>query len=125
MTATPATARDTAGEYARAWLGGDAEKALSFVADDVVCEAPGRRIEGLAAYREFLAPFVERLVGGQLTDVLAGDDAHAATVYTVDLPFIEDFRGMEYLTVKDGRITEVVSVFDRTTIINASASPKG
>ncbi|MGW3311146.1 hypothetical protein ACWDG9_31685 [Streptomyces sp. NPDC001073] len=52
------------------------------------------------------------------------DNTHAATVYTVDLPFAKDFRGMEYLTVEDGRITEVVSVFDLTPIINAGASPQ-
>jgi ketosteroid isomerase-like protein len=36
MTAITGSAQKIANEYARAWLGGDVEKALSFIADDVV-----------------------------------------------------------------------------------------
>ncbi|MBM9506620.1 nuclear transport factor 2 family protein [Actinacidiphila acididurans] len=125
MTAAAATARETAEEYVRAWLARDAEKALSFIADDVVCEAPGGHIEGVEGYRQFLAPFVAGLTGGRLLDVLVSDDTHAATLYKVDVPFAKDFRGMEYLTVKDGRITEVVSVFDLSPVIAAGAYPQG
>jgi SnoaL-like domain len=121
MTTTTGSAQKIAGEYARAWLGGDAEKALSFIADDVVCEAPIGQISGLAGYRQFLEPFVTALISGELIDVL-GDDHHAATVYITETPFAKDYRGMEYLTVKDGKITHVVSVFDRSPMIKAKAS---
>lgn len=124
MTATTGTARKIAGEYVRAWLGGDVEKALSFIAGDVVCEAPNGQITGLEAYRQFLQPFATALISGELTDVL-GDDDHAATVYVVQTPFAKDFRGMEYLTVKDGKITHVVSVFDLSPMIKASATARG
>ena len=124
MTATIGTAQKIADEYVRAWLGGDVEKALSLVADDVVCEAPTGRIEGLAAYRQFLAPFVGKLVSGKVIDVL-GHDTHAATVYTTETPFAKDYRGAEYLTVTNGKITHVISVFDRSPMIQAGAGSQG
>jgi ketosteroid isomerase-like protein len=124
MTAATGSARKIAEEYVRAWLGGDAETALSLIADDIVCEAPNGQITGLEGYRQFLKPFATSLVSGTLIDVL-GDDDHAATVYIVETPFAKDVRGMEYLTVKDGKITHVVSVFDLSPMIKASAPAQG
>lgn len=124
MTATTGTAQQIATEYARAWLAGDAEKALSFISDDVVCEAPNGVIKSRAGYREFLAPFATALVSGHLIDVL-GDGDHAATVYAVETPFARDFRGMEYVTVADGKISHVISVFDRLPAVQAQGGLPG
>jgi uncharacterized protein (TIGR02246 family) len=124
MTATTGTAQQVTTEYVRAWLAGDAEKALSFIADDVVCEAPTGVIKGRAGYRQFLEPFVAALVSGQLIDVL-GDGDHAAAVYTVETPFAKDFRGMEYVTVEDGKISHVISVFDRLPVVQAQGGLPG
>jgi len=121
MTATTGSAQEIARQYAQAWLAGDAEKALSFIADDVVCQASSGETKGLAAYRQFLTPFATGLVRGELIDVL-GDGTHAATVYSVDMPAVKEFRGMEYLTVADGKITHVISVFDRLPMVQASGS---
>jgi hypothetical protein len=123
MTASTGTAQKIAAEYARAWLGRDAATALGFVADDVVCQAPTGLIEGRDGYRQFLEPFAANLAAGQLIDVL-GDDEHAVTVYTVDTPLVKDFRGVEYLTVEDGRITRVISVFDRLPMVQAQGGLK-
>ncbi|MGY0055731.1 nuclear transport factor 2 family protein [Streptomyces sp. LZ34] len=123
MTATSGSAQKVADEFARAWLGRDVEKALGFLADDVVCEAPNGRYEGLARYREFLEPFASTLISGTVIDVL-GDDTHAATVYTTEVPFAKDFRGMDYLTVKDGKITHLISVFDLSPAIKAGRDPQ-
>ncbi|MDX3224932.1 nuclear transport factor 2 family protein [Streptomyces sp. ME19-01-6] len=123
MTATSGSAQKIADEFVRAWLGRDVEKALSFLADDVVCEAPNGRFEGLARYREFLEPFASALISGTVIDVL-GDDTHAATVYTTDTPFAKDFRGMDYVTVKDGRITHMISVFDLLPAAKAGGDPQ-
>ena len=121
MTANAASAQKVADSYVRAWTSGDAETALSLVADDVVCEAPTGRIEGIEGYREFLAPFVGMLSNGKVLDVLA-DGAKAVTVYSVDLPFVQGFHGAEYLTVADGKISHVLSVFDRSPMIKATAA---
>ena len=119
MTATTGTAQKIATEYLRAWLAGDVEKALSFIAEDVVCEAPNGVIQGIAGYRQFLEPFATARVSGTVLDVL-GDDGRAATVYTVETPFAKDFRGMEYVTVEDAKIVRVISVFDRLPMVQAS-----
>ncbi|MEV6610135.1 nuclear transport factor 2 family protein [Kutzneria sp. NPDC051319] len=121
MTATTGAAQKIADAYVRAWTGGDAEKALSLVADDVVCEAPTGRIEGIEGYRQFLAPFVGMVVNGKVIDVL-GHDTHAATVYAVDLPFVQNLHGVEYLTVTDGKISHVISVFDTSPMVRARAA---
>ncbi|MEV6591901.1 nuclear transport factor 2 family protein [Streptomyces acidicola] len=118
MTATLRTAQKVADEFARAWLGRDVEKALGFLADDVVCEAPNGRFEGVARYRDFLEPFASSLISGTMIDVL-GNDTHAAAVYTTETPFAKDFRGIDYITVKDGKITHVISVFDLSPVIRA------
>jgi hypothetical protein len=118
------TAKKIAEEYVRAWLAGDAEKALSYVADDIVCEAPVGRITGRDGYAQFLTPFATALISGELIDVL-GDDEHAATVYVVETPFAKDYRGMEYLTVHGGKITHAISVFDLSPMIAASGNTPG
>jgi hypothetical protein len=123
MTATSGSAQKIADEFVRAWLGRDVEKALSFLADDVVCEAPNGRFEGLARYREFLEPFASGLISGTVINVL-GDHSHAATVYTTDTPFAKDFRGIDYITVKDGKITHVISVFDLLPLVQAGGTPQ-
>jgi ketosteroid isomerase-like protein len=124
MTATTGTAQQITTEYVRAWLAGDADKALSFIADDVVCEAPSGTIKGLAGYRQFLTPFATALISGELIDVLADGD-HAAAVYAVEAPFAKDFHGMEYLTVADGKISRVISVFDRLPAVQAQGGLPG
>ena len=78
----------------------------------------------LEGYRQFLEPFATALISGELIDVL-GDDDHAATVYAVETTFAKDVRGMEYLTVEDGKITHAVSVFDLSPMIKAGASAQG
>jgi hypothetical protein len=123
MTATSGSAQKIADEFVRAWLSRDVEKALSFLADDAVCEAPNGLFEGLARYREFLGPFASALISGTVIDVL-GDDTHAATVYTTETPFAKDFRGIDYMTVKNGKITHVISVFDLSPVIRAGGNPQ-
>ncbi|MPY53211.1 nuclear transport factor 2 family protein [Streptomyces acidicola] len=121
MTATLRPAQKVADEFARAWLGRDVEKALGFLAEDVVCEAPNGRFEGVARYRDFLAPFASSLISGTVIDVL-GNDTHAAAVYTTETPFAKDFRGIDYIAVKDGKITHVISVFDLSPVIRAGGN---
>ena len=124
MTANFGDAAKVAEEYVRAWLRGDVETAMGFVADDVVCDAPNGRLEGAEAYRLFLEPFSTSLAQSELVDLLA-DGERAVTVYVVETPFAKDFRGMEYLVVRDGKIAEAVSVFDLSPAIKAGFAPQG
>ena len=121
MTSTIGATQKIADSYVRAWVGGDAETALSLVADDVVCEAPNGRIEGIEGYRQFLAPFVGMVANGKVLDVLS-HGTHAATVYAIDLPFAQNYHGAEYLPVADGKISHVISVFDMAPMANAGSA---
>ena len=121
MTVTTESTHQVADSYVRAWLAGDVETALSFVADDIVCEAPNGRIEGIEGYRQFLAPFVGMVANGKVLDVLS-HGTHAATVYAIDLPFAQNYHGAEYLTVTDGKISHVISVFDMAPMANAGSA---
>jgi ketosteroid isomerase-like protein len=42
-----------------AWTSHDLDMAMSYIADDIVCDTPAGRLEGAEAYRGFQGPFVE------------------------------------------------------------------
>ena len=106
------TTANIADRYARAWTSGDVDTAMNYVADDIVCDAPAGRIEGVAAYRPFTQRFVDALSRATITKLLA-DDTSAAILYSVDVPWAKDFRCVEYMTIADGKIKHVTTVFDR------------
>jgi len=113
MTAAAITAQQVAEGYASAWTSGDIDTAMSYVADDIVCEAPAGAIEGKAAYREFTATFVTRLlVTGRVTAVLSGENS-ASILYTNDTKVVPGMRAMDYATIENGKITRLITVFDR------------
>ena len=109
---TAVSAQRIVEDYARAWTGRDVDKAMSYLAEDIVCEAPAGKIEGLPAYREFLAGFLEIMTTATITKVL-GDETSAAVVYVTDTKLVQGSRAMDYATVENGKITHVVTVFDR------------
>jgi hypothetical protein len=104
---------------AHAWTSGDIDTALSCLADDIVCDAPAGRVEGLAAYRMFTAEFVALLTSSTIIKVLAGN-ANATIVYSLDTPRVTDFRCIEYMTVEDGKIKHILTVFDRLPATEAA-----
>ena len=113
-----ASARKIAEDYSRAWMSGDIDKAMSYIADGIVCEAPGGTIEGTSEYREFLDGFLPILTRATITKVLA-DDTSAAVVYTTDTKFVLGIRAVDYAIVENGKITHVVTVFDRLPLDKA------
>ena len=52
MTEPTSPALEIALAYFHAWTGHDLDKAMEYIADDVVCDAPAGRLEGAAAYRD-------------------------------------------------------------------------
>jgi len=124
MTATNGLAQKIAEAYARAWTSGDVDKAMTYLADDIVCDAPAGRVEGVAAYRPFTQEFVDVLTSATITKVLA-DDTSAAIVYSFDTQWVKDFRCMEYVTVEDGKIKHILTVFDRLPAAEAARHAEG
>jgi hypothetical protein len=112
MTGSTSPALDVALAYYRAWTSRDLEEAMSYIADDVVCDAPAGRLEGADAYREFMGPFVQMLIGSELVAAF-GDDKKAVVMYDTETVPVKSAPGAECVTVQDGKITYSLFVFDR------------
>ncbi|WP_067690565.1 nuclear transport factor 2 family protein [Nocardia jejuensis] len=121
MISNDSTAVRVALAYFRAWTGKDMDKAMTYVADDIVCDAPAGRIEGAAAYRAFLEPFSRILTSATMLAAF-GDEHTALVMYdTSSLP-VADAPGAELLTILDGRIARSRFIFDRAPFDAARAS---
>ena len=56
MTENHSPALDLALAYYRAWTGHDFDHAMTYVAPDIVCDAPAGRLEGTDAFRALMGP---------------------------------------------------------------------
>ena len=113
MTEQPSAALSTALAYYQAWTGKDLDRAMRYVAEDVVCENPTGRIEGLEAFRQFMTPFAQMLTGSDLLGAY-GDADTAVLVYNPHTILVADAPSAERFTVRDGRIVHDLLIFDRT-----------
>ena len=112
MTDTTSPALRTALAYFQAWTSHDIDKAMSYIADDVVCDAPAGRLEGADAYRGFIGPFVQILTGAEMIAAF-GDDQTALVMYDTQTVPVKRAPGAECVTVKDGKIIYSRFIFDR------------
>jgi ketosteroid isomerase-like protein len=92
MTETTSPALAVALAYFRAWTGHDLDKAMTYIADDIVCDAPAGRLAGAAAYRNFMAALV---------------------MYDTETMPVRSAPGAECVTVADGKIIRSRFIFDR------------
>jgi hypothetical protein len=99
--------------YYQAWTSKDLDRAMTYVADGIVCEAPTGRIEGVDGMRQFMTPFAQMLTGSDLIAAF-GDDETAVLMYNPHTTLVEDAPSAEKFTVRDGRIVHDLLVFDRT-----------
>lgn len=98
--------------YHQAWTSGDIEKAMTHVAEDVACRAPGVDLHGKDAYRGFIAGFAPALTGiGDIAGFADGD--RVALFYYPQTAATSTAPAAECFTVRDGRISESVLIFDR------------
>lgn len=98
--------------YHEAWTGGDLDKAMSFVDDDVVVHAPGKEIYGKEDYRAYLGGFM-RVMEGYTPRAAFGDDSTAVLYYFPHTPFTRSAPVGECFLVESGLIKESHLVFDR------------
>ncbi|MBO0826513.1 MAG: nuclear transport factor 2 family protein [Streptosporangiales bacterium] len=124
MTDTTSPALTTALGYHHAWTSGDLDGAMAYVADDVVCDAPAGRLEGAAAYRGFMSPFVRILRRAELIGAF-GDDDTAVVVYDTETVPVASSPAAERVTVRDGRIAYSRFIFDRTPFDAARRAANG
>jgi len=109
--------------YYDAWTHKDVEKTMSYVAKDIVCDAPGGRIEGTAQFRKFWADFLQMLTGSHLVAAY-GDDATALILYDSETIPVKHAPVAEYVTVENGKIAYSRMVFDRTPFANLQGGPQ-
>jgi len=124
MTEPGGVALETALAYHRAWTGGDFERAMSYVADDIVCLAPAGRLDGATAFRGFMGPFTQILTSSKLIAAF-GDDETAVLMYDTDTVPVKDAPGAECLTVRDGKISHLRIIFDRLPFEQARRPAEG
>lgn len=102
----------TALAYFHAWTGKNLDEAMSYIAEDIVCDAPAGRIEGRDAYRAFMGPFTQILTGAELLAAF-GDQESALVMYDTATVPVPSAPAAEYVTVVDGKITRSRFIFDR------------
>jgi ketosteroid isomerase-like protein len=117
------TALQVATAYFEAWTSKDLDRAMTYVADDVICDAPAGRIEGAAAFRAFMTPFVGMLISAELIAALEEKDGdRAVLVYDSATRLVASGPACECVTVRDGRIVHNRFIFDRLPFEQARAA---
>jgi hypothetical protein len=114
----------TALAYYQAWTSHDLDQAMTYIADDIICDAPAGRLQGAQAYRDFMGPFAQLLTGARLIAAY-GDDTTALIMYDAQTRPVPSAPGAECVTVTDGKITYSRFVFDRTPFEAARKAAAG
>lgn len=106
------TALSLARDYYDAWTQNRIDDALALVAPDVVCEAPGGRIEGCDGFRNFIGGFAQLLTGASMIAAF-GDDRTALIMYDATTVPVPSAPAAEAITVENDKITHIRIIFDR------------
>lgn len=112
MTEQSTAALDIALAYHRAWTSHDFDQAMTYIAEDIVCQAPAGRLDGADAFRGFMGPFAQILTRSNVVAAF-GDDEKAVLMYDIDTVPVQDAPGAECLVVENGKITHMRIIFDR------------
>jgi ketosteroid isomerase-like protein len=121
MTETASPALRVALAYYQAWTSHDLDTAMTYIADDIVCDAPPGRLQGAGAYRSFMAPFTQILKQAELLAAF-GDDTTAVIVYDTETVPVRSAPAAECVTVQNGQITYSRFIFDRAPFDAARAA---
>ncbi|GLZ31816.1 hypothetical protein Lesp02_40040 [Lentzea sp. NBRC 105346] len=103
---------DIALAYHKAWTSHDFELAMTYIADDIVCDAPAGRLEGAEAFRGFMGPFVQILKSAKVLAVY-GDETTTLLMYDTETVPVASAPAAELVTVRDGLIRHIRIIFDR------------
>ncbi|HEU5266169.1 MAG TPA: nuclear transport factor 2 family protein [Jatrophihabitans sp.] len=107
--------------YYQAWTAKDFDRAMSLIADDVVCDSPGGRFTGAEAFRGFMEPFTKIVTRTELIAAF-GDERTALLMYDTGTVPVPHAPGAECHTVENGKITHITIIFDRQPFTEARAA---
>jgi hypothetical protein len=124
MTGTNSTALAISLAYYQAWTGKDFDQAMTYIADDIVCDGPAGRIAGTTAFRAFMEPFSQIVTHTELLAAF-GDERTALIMYDTDTVPVTHAPGAERHKVENGKITHVVIIFDRQPFTEARKAAAG
>lgn len=121
MTENPSPALQVALAYFHAWTNKDLERAMSYIAENIICDAPAGRIEGTDEYRAFMGPFTQILIEAHMIAAF-GDEETALVMYDTKTVPVASAPGAECVTVHNGKITYCRFLFDRSPFQAARAA---
>jgi ketosteroid isomerase-like protein len=98
--------------YHRAWTGGDVDRAMTYVSDDVRCFAPDENVTAKDDWRAYLTGFVPMLTGAPEHTRMT-DGNRVALWYFPQTAVTTTTMASELFTVQDGQIVEIRLAFDR------------
>lgn len=107
--------------YYQAWTAKDFESAMTFIADDIVCETPGGELGGAEEFRAFMEPFTRIITRAELIASF-GDEETALLMYDTDTVPVPHAPGAEFHQVEQGKITRITIIFDRQPFTQARAA---
>lgn len=112
MSDTTSPALRIALAYYHAWTSHDLDQAMSYIADDIICDAPAGRLRGAGAYRAFMGPFVQMLTSSTMIAAY-GDDTTALVMYDTETVPVTSAPAAECVTVRNSKIAYSRFIFDR------------
>lgn len=108
--------------YHQAWTGGDVDRALTYVSDDVRCFAPDEKVTTKGDWHDYLAGFAPMLTGApEHTRMTDGD--RVALWYFPQTAVTTKTLASELFTVHEGQIIEIRLAFDRLGYIPQQQQP--
>ncbi len=122
MTNTNDDAISIVEAYHQAWTGGDVDRALTYISDDVRCFAPDETVTTKDDWRGYLTAFVPMLTGApEHTRMTDGD--RVALWYFPQTAMTTTTLASELFTVRDGQIVEIRLAFDRLGYVPQQRQP--
>lgn len=112
MTDNKGAAVDISVAYYRSWTAGMLDSASSYLAENVICNAPAGELNGRDAVRAFMEPFAASLTGSTLLAAFGADD-ETLLMYSTGNDAVPSAPGAELHRVQDGQIVEIRIIFDR------------
>lgn len=122
MTNLNSDSLSTVQAYHQAWTGGDVDRALTYVSDDVRCFAPDENITTRDDWRAYLTAFVPMLTGAPEHTRMTDQD-RVALWYFPQTAVTTTTLASELFTVRHGQIVEIRLAFDRLGYVPQPQQP--